>query len=224
MLKSRRDLLCATIGFGAAGVVKGAWAGAPPEPSPTPTPTQSIGPFYPVLRPLEADADLTLLEGHSQRAEGRVIHLTGRVLDAQGAPVPGAKIEIWQANSKGRYAHPVDRSPAPLDPNFQGFGTQLTDADGRYRFRTIKPAAYPVNPMNPVQVRAPHVHFDVTGRNSRLVTQMYFPDEPENADDLLLGRLSDVNKRALTASVSPPTAGLEPDSLLVRWDIVLVGS
>lgn len=220
MQKSRRDLLHATIGFGAASAIQGAWARA----LPVPTPTHEIGPFYPVMRPLDADADLTLIEGHTQRAEGRVIHLTGRVLDAQGQPVPGAKIEIWQANAKGRYAHPVDLSPAPLDPNFQGFGKQLTDADGRYRFRTIKPGAYPINPMNPVQIRPPHIHFDVIGRNSRIVTQMYFPDEPENADDLLFGPLTDQEKRALTASVSAPAAGLEPDSLLVRWDIVLAGS
>jgi len=110
MQKSRRDLLRATIGLGAAGALKGAWASALPEP----TPTHEIGPFNPVIRSLEADADLTLLEGHAQRAEGRVIHLMGRVLNAQGEPVPGAKIEIWQANTKGRYAHPVDRSLAPI--------------------------------------------------------------------------------------------------------------
>jgi protocatechuate 3,4-dioxygenase beta subunit len=220
MQKTRRDLLHATIGIGAASAVKGVWAGALPDP----TPTHEIGPFYPVIRPLDADADLTMLEGHTQRAEGRVIHLMGRVLDARGEPVSGAKIEIWQANAKGRYAHPVDSSPAPLDPNFQGFGMQLTDADGQYRFKTIKPGAYPINPMNPVQVRPPHIHFDVTGRNSRIVTQMYFPGEPENAGDLLFGPLSDQDKRALTASVSPATTDLEPDSLLVRWDIVLLGS
>jgi protocatechuate 3,4-dioxygenase, beta subunit len=123
-----------------------------------------------VTRPLDADADLTVIGGGAGHAEGEVIHVMGRVLDARGAPVVGATVEIWQANAKGRYAHPADRNLAPLDPNFQGFGAQLTDGDGQYRFKTIKPAAYPINPMNPQRVRPPHIHFDVSGRDARLVT------------------------------------------------------
>ena len=219
MQPTRRDLLRATLGIGAAAATRAAWAEALREP----TPFQTIGPFYPVTRPLDADADLTVIEGGAGHAEGQVIHVMGRVLDARGAPVAGAKVEIWQANAKGRYAHPADRNPAPLDPNFQGFGAQLTDGDGQYRFKTIKPAAYPVNPMNPQRVRPPHVHFDVSARDARLVTQMYFPGEPANAGDLIFGGLGADEQRAVTASVSPPGAGLEPDSLLVRWDIVLVG-
>lgn len=215
MRPTRRDLLRAALGTGAAGFLRASWALEP-------TPFQTIGPFYPVTRPLESDADLTMLRGHTERAQGRLIHLMGRVLDAGGAPVAGAKVELWQANSKGRYAHPADRNPAPLDPNFQGFGAQLTDADGQYRFKTIKPAAYPVNPMNPVRVRPPHLHFDVTGSGSRLVTQMYFPDEPDNAGDIIFRDLSPEEQRIVTGSVLPPASGMEPDSLLVRWDIVLV--
>ncbi len=220
MRQTRRDLLRATLGIGAAATTRAAWAEAPREP----TPSQTTGPFYPVTRPLDADADLTVIEGGAGRAEGQVIHVMGRVLDARGAPVAGARVEIWQANAKGRYAHPADRNPAPLDPNFQGFGAQLTDGHGQYRFKTIKPAAYPVNPMNPQRVRPPHVHFDVSARDARLVTQMYFPGEPDNAGDLIFGGLGADEQRAVTASVSPPGAGLEPDSLLVRWDIVLSGS
>lgn len=78
--------------------------------------------------------------------------------------------------------------------------------------------------MNPVHVRPPHVHFDVSGRDSRLVTQMYFPGEPDNADDIIFGDMGAEEQHAVTASVSPPDAGLEPDSLLVRWDIVLLAS
>jgi protocatechuate 3,4-dioxygenase beta subunit len=220
MRSTRRELLRAALGIGGAGALRVCWAHASPDP----TPFQTIGPFYPVTRPLDADADLTLIQGHAQRAEGQVIHLMGRVLDANGAPIAGARLEIWQANSKGRYAHPADRNPAPLDPNFQGFGAQRTDADGQYRFKTIKPAAYPVNPMNPSRVRPPHIHFDVSGKDSRLVTQMYFPGETDNPGDVIFGRLSAGEQRAVTASVAPPTPGMERDSLLVRWDIVLVGS
>ncbi len=98
----------------------------------------------------------------------------GRVLNAGGEPVSGARIEIWQANAHGRYAHPADDNPAPLDPNFQGYAKLLTDADGRYRFKTIKPSAYPAGAF----MRPAHIHFDVTGKLDRLVTQMYFPDDP----------------------------------------------
>ena len=219
MRQTRRDLLRATLGIGAAATTPAAWAESPREP----TPSQTTGPFYPVTRPLDADADLTVIEGGAGHAEGRVIHVMGRVLDARGAPVAGARVEIWQANAKGRYAHPADRNPAPLDPNFQGFGAQLTDGDGQYRFKTIKPAAYPINPTNPHRVRPPHIHFDVSGSDARLVTQMYFPGEPDNAGDLIFGGLGADEQRAVTASVLPPDAGLEPDSLLVRWDIVLIG-
>jgi protocatechuate 3,4-dioxygenase beta subunit len=219
MRPTRRDLLSATLGIGAGGALKGAWALAPAEP----TPIQTIGPFYPVTRPLDADADLTQVAGGSGRAEGRVVELAGRVLDARGEPVAGATVEIWQANANGRYAHPADRNPAPLDANFQGFATQRTDADGQYRFRTIKPGAYAVNPMNPRAVRTPHIHFDVKGRDSRLVTQLYFPGEALNAVDRIFGALDADEQRAVTAVVLPPAADRDPDALHLRWDIVLVG-
>jgi protocatechuate 3,4-dioxygenase beta subunit len=134
--------------------------------------------------------------------------------------VRGAKVELWQANARGRYAHPADVNAAPLDPNFQGFGVQVTDAEGRYRFKTIKPGAYPVNPVNPVEVRPPHIHFDVTGAKDRLVTQMYFPEEPLNEKDVLFRELG-AGKGAATGTVLPPTKDIEPESLLVNWDIVL---
>jgi protocatechuate 3,4-dioxygenase beta subunit len=89
----------------------------------------------------------------------------GRVLDPKGTPVKGARIEIWQANAAGRYAHVADTSPAPLDPNFEGFAVVQTDSEGRYRFKTIKPAAYPIGAGGPM--RPPHIHFDVLGKYSR---------------------------------------------------------
>jgi protocatechuate 3,4-dioxygenase beta subunit len=176
------------------------------------------------MRPLDTDADLTLIEGRTERAQGTVVQLTGRVLDQDGRPVRGAKIELWQANAHGRYAHPADVNPAPLDPNFQGFAIQTTDDEGQYRFRTIKPAAYPINPMNPGAMRPPHIHFDVVGRNSRLVTQMYFPDEPANEADLIFRQLNDEEQRAATATLLPAAANGGSDDVVAHWDIVLVGA
>lgn len=184
------------------------------------TPMQTMGPFYPVLRPLDHDMDLTVLKGKRGHAQGKLIHLTGRVLDSRGEPVRGARVELWQANARGRYDHPADVNTAPLDPNFQGFGVQVTDREGRYRFKTIKPGAYPINPKNPDNVRPPHIHFDVTGRRTRLTTQMYFPDEPLNETDVIFKKLGPDQGAAL-AKVLPLTKDLEPDSLLISWDIVL---
>lgn len=181
------------------------------------TPGEILGPFYPVLKPLDQDADLTIISGKSARAQGQVLQLMGRVLNLKGEPVPGARVEIWQANTHGRYDHPSDRNPAPLDPNFQGFAVQFTDAEGRYRFKTIKPGAYPATPD---WMRPPHVHFEVMGKSNRLVTQMYFPGEPLNEKDLLLQSLR-ANKEGAIAKLLAPTKEVEPDSLIAVWDIVL---
>ncbi len=184
------------------------------------TPEQIMGPFYPIMRPMDHDMDLTVIKGRRGRAQGKLVHLTGRVLNSNGEPVRGAKIELWQANTHGRYDHPTDANPAPLDPGFQGYGVQITDAEGRYRFKTIKPGAYPINPANPTNARPPHIHFDVTGRKDRLVTQMYFPDEPLNEKDILFAELGSTRDAAI-GKVLPSTKELEPDSLLMNWDIIL---
>ncbi len=180
------------------------------------TPTQVLGPFYPLEKPLDADADLTMVKGRSGRASGQVVHVMGRVLNAAGEPVNGARIEIWQANTHGRYAHPGDDNPAPLDPNFQGYANLLTDAEGRYRFKTIKPAPYPAGSG----VRPAHIHFDIAGRRNRLVTQMYFPGDPHIEGDAVVA-VASTHKQLLLADVRAPTPDLEPDSLLAHWDIVL---
>jgi protocatechuate 3,4-dioxygenase beta subunit len=181
------------------------------------TPEVEMGPFYPRMKPLDTDADLTVLAGRTGRAEGRVVNLSGRVLNQRGEPVAGAKVEIWQANTHGRYANVSDPNPAPLDPNFQGYGVQVTDAEGRYRFTTIRPGPYP---ESPTAVRTPHIHFDVTGRVNRKVTQMFFAGEPLNEQDRLLQQVS-YNKPGVLAAVSGPTGDMAPDSLLVRWDVVI---
>src|SRR5437016_8378226 len=181
------------------------------------TPDQILGPFYPVVKPLHQGADLTTIPGKPRRAAGQVIHGMGRVINSHGQPVQGTRVEIWQANTHGRYTHPSDTNPAPLDPNFEGFAVQDTDAEGRYRFKTIKPGAYPATVD---WMRPPHLHFEVTGKINRTITQMYFPGEPLNDKDILLQNIR-ANKDSLIAKVLPPTSDVEPDSRIVVWDIVL---
>jgi protocatechuate 3,4-dioxygenase beta subunit len=181
------------------------------------TPAQILGPFYPLEKPLDQDADLTVIKGRTQRAAGQVVHVSGRVLNASGKPVSGARIEVWQANSHGRYTHPSDHNDAPLDPNFDGYASLTTDAQGRYRFKTIKPGGYPAGRGG---TRAPHIHFDVQAKVNRLVTQMYFPGEPLNEGDNFMATAREL-RRLLIADVGPPTKDLEPGSLVAHWNIVL---
>lgn len=180
------------------------------------TPEQVMGPFYPMTKPPDQDADLTVFKGKPGKAKGQVIHLMGRVFDVDGKPMKGVRLEIWQANTFGRYSHPNDTHDAPLDPNFQGFGVTVTDAEGRFHFKTVKPGSYPVSKD---WKRPPHIHFDITGKSNRLVTQMYFEGEPLNEKDLLYDNTR--GKELLLTKLMPPTKDLEPDSLIAPWDIVL---
>jgi protocatechuate 3,4-dioxygenase, beta subunit len=107
------------------------------------TPPQIVGPFYPVSEHPDLATDLARPSGSTAEALGQLIHLSGRVLTRSGAPVPHARIDIWQANAAGKYRHPSDINPAPLDPNFKGFARLTTDAAGHYSFRTVKPGRYP---------------------------------------------------------------------------------
>jgi protocatechuate 3,4-dioxygenase beta subunit len=210
---SRRSVLLNSGGFAAFAALGGAAAAAEALRR---TPTQVLGPFYPLEKPLDADADLTVVKGRSGRASGQVVHVVGRVLNVAGDPVTGARIEIWQANTHGRYAHPSDHNPAPLDPNFQGYASLLTDAEGRYRFKTIKPAPYPAGG----RMRPAHIHFDISGRRNRLITQLYFPGDSLLGRDPVVAAAAE-NAKLLIADVRPSTPDLEPDSLLAHWDIVL---
>ena len=141
----------------------------------------------------------------------------GRVLNLKGGPVRNAKVEIWQANAHGRYTHPSDTNPAPLDPNFEGSVVLTTDQEGRYRFKTIKPAGYPAGPN---RMRPAHIHFQISGRQDRLVTQMYFEGDPYNdTDRFLLTALE--QKEMLIAKLLPATSEMEPEAKLVVFDIVL---
>jgi protocatechuate 3,4-dioxygenase beta subunit len=134
--------------------------------------------------------------------------------------VSGAVVEIWQANTHGRYTHPNDRNPSPLDPNFEGYGACKTEADGRFRFKTIKPGSY-LTPSSGV-MRTPHIHFQVTSGPIRFVTQMYFEGEKLNDTDSELQ--SAAYKDMLVAKILPPTKDLEPNSLIANWDVILIRS
>lgn len=186
------------------------------------TPEVGMGPFYPVLKPLDKDADLTSIKGRNGVAAGSIVHVVGRVVDVKGKPVKGAKIEIWQANTYGRYSHQSDPNTAQLDPNFEGFAVLKTDNEGLYRFKTIKPGPYPVNPT---WQRPPHIHFEVEGKANRLVSQMFFPDEPLNDKDSLFLELREQSEKtsaAVLARKLPPTKEIEKEALLLSWDVVLI--
>ena len=155
---------------------------------------------------------------------GERIVVQGRVLDEEGRPIRGALVEIWQANAAGRYRHELDRHAAPLDPNFFGGGRCLTDADGRYRFVTIKPGAYPwANHEN--AWRPAHIHFSLFGRafTQRLVTQMYFPDDPMFFQDPIFNAVRDEKDRQRMISRYNHEITKEQWALGFEWDIVLRG-
>ncbi len=168
------------------------------------------------------DHDLT--RQHAGPPLGERIVVTGRLLDSDGRPVRRSLIEIWQTNAAGRYRHAVDQHAAPLDPNFTGTGRCLTDDEGRYRFVTIKPGAYPWR-NHPNAWRPAHIHFSVFGTAfiHRLVTQMYFPGDPLLRHDPILQSIPDpAGRDRLVAAFD--LAVTEPEwALGYRWDIVLRG-
>jgi protocatechuate 3,4-dioxygenase, beta subunit len=157
-------------------------------------------------------------------AQGERIIVRGRVVDEQGRPVPDTMIEIWQANAGGRYRHRVDQHDAPLDPYFTGLGRALTDSTGHYRFVTIRPGAYPWG-NHPNAWRPAHIHFSLFGRQftQRLVTQMYFPDDPLFPYDPIFNSVpSEAGRRALIAAYDL-SATVDSWALGFRFDIVLRG-
>jgi protocatechuate 3,4-dioxygenase beta subunit len=170
----------------------------------------------------ETDNDLT--RQHAAEPQGERIVVAGRVIDEDGRPVPGTLVELWQCNAAGRYWHQRDNHPAPLDPNFTGAGRTMTDADGGYRFVTVKPGAYPWR-NHPNAWRPAHIHFSLFGTSfqSRLVTQMYFPGDPLFFQDPIFNSIPDA--RARERLISRFDLELtEPEwALGYRFDIVLRG-
>jgi protocatechuate 3,4-dioxygenase, beta subunit len=170
------------------------------------------------------DADLTQNGAVNGEPLGERIVVAGRVMDENGRPVPDTLIEVWQANASGRYIHRVDQHHAPLDPNFFGAGRCMTDKDGRYRFVSIKPGAYPWENHDRA-FRPAHIHFSLFGRCflTRLVTQMYFPGDPlMPIDPILQGIPNAAARERLVSRYSVPLTE-HARALGYEWDIVLRG-
>jgi protocatechuate 3,4-dioxygenase, beta subunit len=172
------------------------------------TPSQTAGPFYPVVAQKDRDFDLTRIEGRDGIAKGEIIEIEGSVFDTAGEPVEDATVDVWQANAAGRYSHPHDSNPAPLDPDFQGWAIVPSGKKGGFKLRTVKPGAYPATEK---WTRPPHIHFKVTKKGyHELTTQMYFPGEPLNETDGILRRHEPGEREGLVAkkiSDDPPTFG-----------------
>ena len=186
------------------------------------TMSELTGPIYGHESVRPTDSDLTVQ--HAGPPLGERIIVSGRVTDEDGRPVPNALIEIWQANAAGRYVHIVDQHPAPLDPNFSGAGRVATDADGRYRFTTIKPGAYPWK-NHPNAWRPAHIHLSLFGPSflTRLITQMYFPGDPLFPFDPIFNAVTDEKARNLLISVFDLETTKPEWALGFRFDIVLRG-
>ena len=178
-----------------------------------PTPGATEGPFYPVRPPRDDDADLVRVEGAVREAGGDILHLAGRVLDADARPVAGARIEIWQCDANGIYLHPGDRRRASRDAGFQGFGHATADRAGHFAFRTIVPVPY--------SGRTPHIHVKVLhGGRERLTTQLYRADHPRNPSDFVFRRLALDAQRRVSMAIRPRAASPRP-AFETEFDLVV---
>jgi protocatechuate 3,4-dioxygenase, beta subunit len=178
-----------------------------------PSPAQTLGPFYPrnaTERPRATDADLITVEGDRVLSGGVPIFLIGRVVDRRGNVVTDAAVEIWQCDANAVYHHPDGGAESARDPYFQGYGVSRTDANGDFRFRTIRPVAYPG--------RTPHIHVRVQPSTDRaFATQLYLADDPGNARDFLFSRMDGNEQRALLLAIEPTTATLHPLAHATRF-------
>ena len=198
---SRRALLTRGAGLLAATAAPAWLTPALAQTALRPTPSQTEGPFYPVALPVDTDFDL-LRTGNRAYGKGQPAWLEGVVTDTRGVPVSGAVVEIWQCDQAGHYHHPGDGGKA--DPAFQGFGQVTVGRDGRYRFRTLKPAPY--------SGRTPHIHVKVKlDRQELLTTQMYVAGDPGNERDFLWRRLGEPGQAALTRPFVAGADGLRAE-------------
>ncbi len=180
-----------------------------------PTPGTAEGPFYPVRIPSDNDADLVSVEGAVREAGGDILHLAGRVLDANAQPIAGARVEIWQCDANGVYLHPGDRRRDSRDTGFQGFGHAKADTAGRFAFRTIVPVPYPG--------RTPHIHVKVVrGGRHLLTTQFYRLGYPQNPSDFLFRRLAPSEQRRVSMVIRPRAASPRP-TFETEIDLVIGG-
>ncbi len=212
MLSKRRFLAGVTAGT-AAFSVPGVFAATLTETART-----GDGPFYPDRMPLDTDNDLLIVNDGITPAVGEITHLTGRLLDDGGAPLRNAVIEIWQADVNGSYIHTGGRNDGRIDGNFQGYGRFLTDSDGRYYFRTIKPVSYTLGG----QFRAPHIHVAVSKAGRRIMaTQAMIKGHPDNVGDLVTERIRDPAALETLMVSYEPLPGSELGELTARFDIVI---
>ncbi|MCG6889934.1 MAG: protocatechuate 3,4-dioxygenase [Gammaproteobacteria bacterium] len=180
--RRRRRVLCGIAALPVAGLA-----------ATEPTPSASEGPFYPPagMRLDDIDSDLVKVADQVEQAGGEIVTLAGRVLDSRAEPIAGARIEIWQCDVNGRYLHHGDQGGAARDGGFQGYGHDISKADGAFAFRTIKPVPY--------AGRTPHIHVKVLIENrERLTTQFYLPDHPGNARDWLYRRIAAHRRERVT--------------------------
>jgi len=188
------------------------------------TPGQTEGPYFPPKAQIDAmldhDNDLTRVGNQSGKATGQRVYVTGQVRDQQCRPIEGAVVEIWQASENGRYSHPRDRdNRAPLDPHFQYWGKNITDKDGRYLFKTIKPGSYQAGRN---WTRPPHIHFKVSHGHVRpFITQMYFVGDAFQAADHILNDVPSNERERVIVQLEPPGADYESDARLGRFDLTL---
>ena len=185
------------------------WAGDELLPA---TPSDVEGPFYPVDIPEDSDNDLTRVVGKNQNSLGQYTYVHGQVMDRSGVRIDGARVEIWQCDHTGVYHHP--NAPGSPDVNFQGFGAMVTNRDGHYHFRTLRPVPY--------EGRTPHIHFRVSAEGlERLTTQLYVAEEaPQNSRDSLYNRHNEAEQALVTTSFTP-IANRQDGLLEAEFNIVL---
>jgi protocatechuate 3,4-dioxygenase beta subunit len=213
MIATRRRFLTGlSVGAAAALGARGAFAQA------LATAVTGDGPYYPDRLPLDTDNDLLIVNDGLTPAVGEVAHFGGRLLAENGAPVRGAVIEIWQSDVNGSYIHTDGRNDGKLDGNFQGYGRFLTDAEGRYYFRTIKPVPYTLQG----QFRAPHIHVAVSKAGKRIMaTQAMVKDHPANDGDLITSRIKDPAVLETLMVEYRPLPGSRLGELTASFDIRL---
>lgn len=188
-----------------------------------PTPSATVGPFFPPHYFGAGDHDLTYIDDPAQRARGQKIYIAGHVYEANRVPRWNTIMELWQADCSGRFAHPNDPRSSEADPHFMGWGRRWTTHEGFYDFITLKPGAYS-DPLTG-KMRAPHINLGIMGSGlmRRLVTTLFFPDEPGNAADPVYAAITDAKARALLL-LKPEKFDTAPaDALSYRMDIVLQG-
>ncbi len=172
------------------------------------------GPFYPDHLPLDTDNDLLVINNGITPAIGEITYVGGRVLTKAGSPVRNALVEIWQVDHNGAYLHSGTNNADHRDKNFQGYGRFLTDSEGRYFFRTVKPVAYPG--------RTPHIHFAISqGEKRVLTTQLLIEGEKQNERDGVFRALTDEHARKTVLAAFNPIEGSKIGELAAKWDIVL---